>query len=254
MKRIFTYIMFICVLNCAALESSILTELNANNDHGIWFDERVHFDLTNNLEFFYRSEQRLGANYKKFWFYDYEGVLQYNLIPYLPECFNKFSRFSFGPGFNFTQQFLKNTKAHYEWVWINRSVLEAKVTFELFEWTIDQRMRGEYWDYTKKHNKDYGLYRHRIIAYSPWKFTCLQLNPFIHNEWFFRNKTYSSSHTSGLVGPYYENRFRVGFQATFSDKFSAAFEWQWRASKQKPSVEPRWFNTYQYCIDLYFRF
>ncbi len=254
MKKFLYLLTVTCLTTILPIQADVLTKLNANNDHGIWTDQRVSIGLTQNLEFRYRMEQRLGANYQKYWFYDYEGVLQYNIIPLLPECFCKLTLLTIGPGFNVTNQFQKNTDSVYHWVWINRSVLETRIAFDFYNCSIEQRIRGEYWEYTKKHYKDYALYRHRLTIFAPWKFTCLKFNPFIQNEWFLRNDTYSSTHTKGLVGGYYENRFHVGVNSTLTDHIKTSLFWQWRALKQKPGTHPGWYDNFHYCFDINLNF
>lgn len=250
MKKILTTIALSSALWASSLQGSILSELNANNDHGIWFNEIANVKLKHDWSINLKMEQRLGSNYRKFWNYQYEAVFQYDLLHLLPcNCLN-LTTLSIGPGYNGTQQLQKNTQSVYHWVWINRPIIQAFVSFDLYKWSIRQRLYGEYYAYTKKHYKDYGLYRHRLAIYAPWKFTCLKINPFISNEWFFRNNSYSSSNTSGLVGTYYENRFRFGFESSFTDNFGIALGWQWRATKQKPGTHPGWFNTYQYLINF----
>ena len=108
MKHIFFTLIFIGVFQFSLLEGGILTQLNSNNDHGVWTDQRIHFEVIKDLTLRYRSEQRLGANFKKYWFYDYEGVFQYHILSFLPEWFCRFKSLTFGPGFNWTKQFSKN--------------------------------------------------------------------------------------------------------------------------------------------------
>lgn len=250
MKKILTSLTLFSALCAFSLEGSIMSQLNANNDHGIWFEQMATLHLQREWSVKLKTEQRLGADYKKFWDYEFEAVFQYDLLHLLPCSRLNLTTLSIGPGYNATKQFQKNTNSIYHWVWINRTILQAFISFDFYNWSIRQRLYGEYYDYTKKHYKDYGLYRHRLAIYTPWKFTCLKINPFVSNEWFFRNNTYSSSHTSGLVGPYYENRFRVGLEASFTENFDSFAGWQWRTTKQKPGSHPGWFNTYQYVINI----
>ncbi len=252
MKQIFTILTFAGVLFSSSLQGSILSELNANNDHGIWISQTANFQLSSDWSIRYRMEQRLGSNYKKVWYYQYEAVFLYNLLKLLP-C-NRLNTLTIGLGYNITMDLKKNTLGNFHWVWINRPIIEANISFNLYEWSIRQRLRGEYNEYSKKHYIDHYIYRQRLAIYTPWKFTCLDLNPFISNEWFFRKTTYSSSNPTGLVGGYHTNRFRIGFDASFTESLGATFSWQWRASKKKPGIHPGWFYTYQYCIDLYTNF
>lgn len=244
MKKLLTLLIFFSALWSPSLNSGILSELNANNDHGIWFSQTARHDLPQDWSVNLKLEQRLGANYKKFYNYQHEAVFQHIILK------GSSYKLSIGPGFNATKTLKKNTHSVYHWVWDLRPILEAYLSCDLFQWSIRQRLRGEYHDYLRNHYKKYAIYRHRLGIYTPWKLTCLNINPFISNEWFFRNNSYSSSNTSGLVGGYYLNHFRVGFDTSFSDSLRSTLAWQWRTTKQKPGTHPGWHNTFQYCINI----
>jgi hypothetical protein len=254
MKNKMIPLFLLCLLAATSLSGSILSQLNSHNDHGIWFIQTATVKLPCDWSVKFKTEERWGADYKKVWQYQFETVFQYNILKYFPQCCLKLSKLTIGPGYNSTWQLEKNTNSVWHWVRINRSILEANVAFTLGEWIIKQRLRGEYYDYTKHHYKDYGLYRHRLEICAPWKFTCYKLSPFISNEWFLRNDTYSSTHTHGLVGTYYQNRLRVGFINHIAECYDTSIFWQWRASKQKPGTHPGWFYNYHYCASLDFSF
>lgn len=61
------------------------------------------------------------------------------------------------------------------------------------------------------------------------------------------------SHSTGLVGCYYQNRFRFGIAASlYGENTTCALFWQWRANKEKPGVHPGWSNTYQIGLTMNF--
>lgn len=219
------------------------SKLNTNNDHGFWNEQKVKVALGHQWFARLRTEQRWGNDYRQFWWHEYEIVFAYDpkeLISACPESI--FKDFSFGAGINETTQIQANTENVRKWVWITRPILEAFLDLAWHDWRLEQRMRGEYYDYNASHYKNYGLYRHRVNIYSPWKFTRFNINPFFSNEFFFRKNT------AALAGGLYENRLKVGVANDLYKTLTSELFWQWRYLKQKtgPGI-----NTYQIGLTLY---
>lgn len=236
------------------------SKINSNNDHGIWLTEQVETDgpessLFKNWHFIYSFQQRWGADYKILYFYEYQFLAQYNLTSYLKEWFNicpeGFLRaFSLGAGYRAIHQLKKNTLGDFHWVWGSLPLVYANINFEVRGWKFNNRLMGQYIEYSKQHYKAHGTGRYRLWIYTPWKFTRFQINPWINNEWFFRNNTYHKTSPNGLVGGWYQNRFRVGLSAvvfeTCGTNATADLFWQYRTIKHKPGTHPRWFKNYDW--------
>lgn len=221
----------------ASVNGSILSELNKNNDHGIWLEQRGDHKLNEKWNLRLKTEQRCGSNYRKFWQYQYEGALLYKIN----------SSFTLGPGYNATKTLQRDTLDHFQWVWFNRYFAEVYVTTVFKKWTLQQRYRPEYIQHFKPHYIDHGLFRYRLILNTPLKLTSFKINPYISNEWFFRD-------SEKLISGYFENRFRIGFDTQIWKHFSPSFYWQWRAIKQKPGSEPGWFNAYHWGMIFNYNF
>lgn len=236
------------------------SELNQNNDHGMWLVQDVNIELSDKWSGKFHFEQRLGSQYRLWWYYEYELVLQYNLTKQFEKLFGlkekgPLKSISFGPGFNEFNQILRNTKGEFKWVWGNKIIIEANATVEVKDWSIKQRAKVEFISYNHSNYREHITYRYRIGLYFPWKFTCLEIAPFISNEFFFRENTWSRNHTTRLVGGYYEDRLRVGLTAVFvPKKFTGEVWWQYRPLKQPPTSHPRWNNTFQYGVSVIFSF
>ena len=248
--------MLLCLFFTSHLHATWETELNQNNDHGFWSEENLDKKFWKNWIARFHFEQRWGADYKKFWYEENQFILLYDLSSLF--CLSKegvFTSLNIGPGYTHITTTQKNTHGNFHWVGLERPLLEANLGMKLFGWTINQRMRGEYNFYTRKHYKAHGAYRHRLLCLSPWKWSCYKINPYVSNEWFFRQNTYSTNHPHGLVGGWHENRFRVGLIGNlYKETVTLALFWQWRILKQKPESHPRWFNTYQEGVALNFIF
>lgn len=255
MKNLRVILLLLLCITSQVHGKSIFAILETNNDHGVWLEETGTFKLSPEWLFRLKTEQRIEADYRKLWRQQYEFALLYNLLPFVPCCYSDFiTELLIGAGSNETYTLQKNTLGHYHWTWLHRPLLEAYITTTWKGWAVQNRVRGEYYDYVKSHYKDYGLFRYRLIVYTPIKFTSWNINPFIFNEWFFRKNTYSSTHTDGLVGNFYENRFRAGFQFEICENIRPMIFWMWRQVKQKPGTHPRWYNTYWYGMDFRYYF
>lgn len=230
---------------------SALKKLNQNHDHGLWLDQFMHFKLPSNWFLIFHGVQRWGADYELLYNYQNELVLQYDLKKYW-NLSSPIKRLSLGPGYNLTNSLRKNTKGIYHWVWVNKPIFETYFDFTTCKWQIQNRIRIEYHDFTRKNYLNFILYRYRLSFFTPWKWTSLKINPFFSNEWLFRKNSFNSAKSSGLVGGWYHNRVRIGVAMVLIKKRAKSFlYWQWRIVKHKPN---QWKNTYQigWIINLFF--
>lgn len=228
-----------------ALANSLLNQLNENNDQGLWLESNITKKLSKDWTLSLRTEQRFGANYRLYWYEEYGFLLHHNVTKHFPAS-NIFKEMTVAAGFVGSEVIQKNTRGQFHWDWIYRPVLETDLTFVYHEWRLRERLRTEYHAHQRKHYEDFFQYRFRMILNTPWKFTSWKFNPYIFNEWFFREQTFSEKNPQGLMGGWYQNRFRVGldFQPV-SDIWTCSLYWQWRVRKRRPPMLPRWSNNYQ---------
>lgn len=227
-----------------AANDSILEKLNSNNDHGFWLENNFDTKLAPDWDFRFLNAFRWGSDYRKFYHQEYGFIFQNQLKKCLciPEE-SAITKISIGPGFISAYQLQKNTLGHFRWVYVARPLIEANVDLKITKWQCKQRMRVEFHFYGRSHYENFNVYRHRLVVYTPWKFTSWNINPYLSNELFFRKNTVHGS--SGVVGGYYQNRFRIGIEMhPCSEKLSHALFWQWRLEKHRPGTHPRWFNNY----------
>lgn len=225
-----------------------LDQLNANNDTGIWAEQVISTELAEGLFYHLHIEQRWGSKARVLWYHEYEQVLEFDLTSRITSAFNlkndHFFKYLFvGPGFSEYFLIEKNTKGVFHWVSVARPLLQADIITELFQCRISHHFRYEYQYYQATNYKKFGNARYRITIEAPWKFTCLKINPYISNEFFFRSGHFNSvTNPTGLVGGLYENRFRLGINANLADNFIFSIHGQWRPIKS--TITPRYFNTY----------
>ena len=191
-------------------------------------------------------QQRWGNNYKTYWYQEYQGTFQYDITDLIPICTERtpFKSLILGLGVRETSSIATSTTGLQKWVGITRSLLEANLSLELDKWEINQRMRLEYHYYQASTYKNFTNYRHRIFVYTPWKYTCHEINPYIGNESFFRESN------QFLSGGYYENRFRIGFAGIIYKKLTSELWWQWKTIKSNTDRD-NWINTYQIGLSLF---
>lgn len=227
------------------------SKLNSNNDHGFWLYTDLRRDLGSNWTGLFRMEYRWGSNYELMWYQEYDLLFMYNVTKKFQEglnlCPNVFKDFLFGVGCAQISRIQKNTLGRFKWVWVTRPELVMSLTLNWSGWALKQRLKGECYAYNSPHYRDYGDLRWRINLIAPWKWTSLEISPYVSNEFFFRVNTFSKSDPQGLVGGLFEDRLRVGLTSTLiSNKLFFDAWWQWRPLKQPKTTHPRWFNTYQF--------
>lgn len=219
-------------------------KLNENNDHGVWLEQNLNVQFNKDWLFYFHTEERWGDNYKRFWFFEHWSILQYDITKYIQRLFclspdSIFKSLSIGPGFAQSWELQKNTNNLYHWAMANRPEIVSFLKMEWRDWSLTQRLVGEYKRYITKHYRSHALCRYRLWINSPWNFTSIKLNPFLANEFFFRKKKSNQSVF------FYENRMRVGFNTNLIRHMTAIGWWQWRTIKQLPGNKPLWKFTYQ---------
>lgn len=246
MSHLFFYF-FIFLSSCTPFlegQNSDLDRLNANNDHGFWLENNFQKSFSDWLIKLH-LEERWGIQSRKLWYEEYELFLQYDITKWLGKRTPSFlKKITFGPCYNLTKQIEKDTQEVFRTVWVNKPFVETNINCVFWDWKVNQRARFEHLHYCKPHYNDHNTVRYRLAVYTPWKWTYWKFNPYLSNEWFFRKNTVSLENPTGLVGGWFQNRFRVGVAFDLFEKVSTALYWQWRIDKKKPEIRPRWFNVY----------
>lgn len=232
-----------------ALQASWQEKLNQNNDHGLWLEQNINCSLPCQWSAHLHVEQRWGADYQKLWFYEYIVTALYHFEG-LEELFQDISC---GPSYGIIDRLVKNQEEKYVWITIHQYLLDVNATYKYCGWVLQNRIRAAYNATSTKAYKDHGSLRYRMVLNAPWKWTCFEIGPYLSNEFFFRQNTYSRSDFGGHVGVYHENRFRLGLIGG-TEPLTTAVYWQWEAVKKNPGTHPRWFNLYQFgwVINLFF--
>lgn len=231
--------------------------LNSNNDHGFWLMEEANLNFNNHWSASFNMEQRWGSDYRLFWYQRFEALFDYDLTEKIKEGLQlgpeiALKLFSIGGGCAQVIVIQKNTLGEFHEIGLARPEIDLKADFGWNDLILKQRLRIEYQYHYASHYKNPFIYRWRLSMDSPRSFTRRQITPYIQNEFFFRNETYSKTNPHGLVGNLYQDRLRVGLKLfLIKDVLKTDLYWQWRPFKQRPGTHPRWINTYQFGMSIH---
>lgn len=245
-------VIFVCCFVFSIKADLHVGHLNHDNDCGIWLEENFTSTL-GKLGCTIHIAQRIGDNGKRLWFHKQWLMTHYDFSDHVKSLLNLqedslFKTFSFGPGFANVWAINRNTKGTVHWSHSYRPNMTAFLIHTYRGWELEQRMIGEYNHFTTHHYRKNAYYRHRLLLRSLKYWTYFKISPFLSNEWFLRAK---NSHkkkgveTAIQSGPYFENRFRVGFAIRINQFFTPQLWWQYRSVKQTPGQHPLWRRTYQ---------
>lgn len=223
------------------LISSLQAGINSNNDTGVWTEEHIRATLPSNWIFFFSARQDFANHAKTFCNYQQEIIFHKDFT----EKFTALKQALLGVGCNETKR-LQNADGKFRWISYTRPLIQSITIVPFFKWDIFNRVRLEYEVSHSRHFHSHAVFRYQVRISPPWFWTKLRINPYIFNEWFFRKNTYNQTTDKGLVGPWFQNRFRLGVNMTLIEKkLDSGLYLQWRAQKQRPQIKPRWFNNYQ---------
>lgn len=230
----------------------LMAGLYDNNDHGFWMDEKITVRLPKDWIFSFNPQERWQNDYKTYCDTEYE----FNLIANITSKLDLYPSSSvknvnFGFAYTYIDELRNNTKGELGWTLINRYGLMLMITHKFGAWTITQRLRPQYEAFITKYHKSHGNFRYRLLLQSPWEWTTFKFNPYVSNEFFFRINTFHPSHPTGLVGGFFQNRFRIGLNyEIFKDKLFADSYFMIRSIKQRPGTHPSWFNNWIWGLSL----
>ncbi len=148
---------------------SIAINIFAYSDHDfqVWNTDVEELKIGDNSKIALEEEFRWGGNSKEFYYHHYDLGFFYNLEKYL----------SLGCGYRHVLE-LKKGKFRPE----NEPYLTATLVWDLKGFKFEDRNRIEYrhFDY----QADSGRYRNKITMKLPWKFTKMEIQPYLSDEIF----------------------------------------------------------------------
>ncbi len=186
---------------------SIAINVFAYDDHDfqVWNTDVEEFKIGDNSKIALEEEFRWGGNSKEFYYHHYDLGFFYNLEKYL----------SLGCGYRHVLE-LKKGKFRPE----NEPYLTATLVWDLKGFKFEDRNRIEYrrFDY----QTDSWRYRNKFTVKSPWKFTGLEIQPYLSDEIFI-----------GFEGAseFNQNRFSSGLGMNLSKNIKAEVYYMLQTTK-----------------------
>ncbi len=165
-----------------------------DGDFQVWNTDVEEFKINKNSKVTFEEEFRWGDNANEFYYHHYDIGFFYNLKKYL----------NIGGGYRHIYE-LKKGKFRLE----NEPYITATLLWDLLGLKFEDKNRMEYrhFDY----QADSWRYRNKFSVKLPWKFTKLEIQPYLADEIFldFQNKAFS------------RNRFSSGLTASLTKNLKA---------------------------------
>ena len=177
-----------------------------DNDFQVWNTDVEEFKIDKNSKIALEQEFRWGDNASDFFYRHYDAGYFYKLN----------SNLQVGGGYRYIQSKVNN-KFKPE----NEPYVSAALSGEFMKCAIDSRSRLEYMDYN--YQSDAWRYRNKFTIKSPWKFTEMEIQPYLTEEIFIR--------FSG--GGLNQNRLGGGLSLNFVKNVKAELYYMLVSSKSK---------------------
>ncbi|MCX5709803.1 MAG: DUF2490 domain-containing protein [Candidatus Omnitrophica bacterium] len=164
MRRLY-FLMLIAVL--AVIKPAFAFD---NHDFQVWNTDVEEMKLNKTSKLVFEQEFRLGNNASDFYYQHYDIGYVYDVNKHL----------NVGLGYRYIKE-MQNKSFRVE----NEPYLVATLFWDLAGFKFDSRNRFEYrtYDYNKV---DSGRYRNKITMKFPWKFTKIEIQPYLSDEIFVR--------------------------------------------------------------------
>lgn len=175
-----------------------------DGDFQVWNTENQEFKINKDSKITLEEEFRWGDDASEFYYQHYDAGFVYSLNKHLDL------------GVNYRQVYEKKKGDFKE---ENRPYINAILKYDFYGFKLDDRNRLEYrhFDY----QADSWRYRNKFTVKFPWKFTRLEIQPYLADEIFldFQNKAFS------------RNRFYSGFSMNLAKNLRAEIYYLLQSSK-----------------------
>jgi hypothetical protein len=180
-------------VSIAALVLLSITSLYAydDGDFQVWNTDSEEFKINKDAKIVLEQEFRWGGSAKEFYYQHYDVGFFYNLQKYL----------NVGGGYRHVL-----SRSQGKFLIENEPYLSATLFWDLIGFKFDDRSRLEYNHFDYK--DDTWRYRNKFTVKAPWKFTALEIQPYLSDEIFILFDDSQRLNT---------NRFSVGLGMTITE-------------------------------------
>ncbi len=151
------------------------------------------------------QEFRWGGDISEFYYQHYDLGFSYKVN----------THWNLGFGFRYIR-----TKSNGDWTAENEPYLTAAVSGEAAGFKIEDRSRLEYQQFEGR--QDNGRYRNKLTVKLPWKFTRMEIQPFLSEEIFLRFVK---------EDPFNQNRVSSGLSMKITENFKSEIYYMLQSSK-----------------------
>jgi len=176
-----------------------------DGDAQFWNTNVEEVKISENWKAALEQEFRWGGDISEFYYQHYD----------LGFIYKANTHWNLGFGFRYIR-----TKSNGEWKSENDPYLTAAVSGELAGFKVEDRSRLEYQQFDYK--QDNGRYRNKLTVKLPWKFTRMEIQPFVSEEIFLRFVK---------EDPFNQNRVSSGVGMNMTKNFKAEFYYMLQSSK-----------------------
>jgi hypothetical protein len=189
-----------------------------DGDFQVWNTDAEEFKINKDAKIALEQEFRWGNRAKELYYQHYDLGFFYDLAKYL----------NVGAGYRHVLS--KSTKNKF--LIENEPYVTATLFWDLAGFKFDDRSRLEYNHFDYK--GDTGTYRNKLTIKAPWKFTKLQIQPYLSDEVFFvfdDNQNFN------------KNRFSAGLGMTITKNIKAEIYYMLQSSKSTGWVDANVLGT-----------
>ncbi len=188
-----------------------------DGDFQVWNTDTEEFKINKDAKIAFEEEFRWGGSAKDFYYQHYDFGFFYNLQKYL----------NVGAGY---RHILSKSKGKF--LVENDPYITATLLWDLSGFKFDDRSRLEYNHFDYK--DDTWTYRNKFTVKAPWKFTKLEIQPYLSDEIFI---LFDDGQRLN------KNRFSVGFGMALAKNLKAEIYYMLQSSKSVKWTETNVLGT-----------
>ncbi len=202
--------------------------LNAEGDFQYWNTEAIEAKIADRWKTYIEAEFRFGDDASEFYYQHTHLELGYKVNDWL----------EIAPAYRQVYElFTSTTDEEDDWFTEYRPMINVNLKHKWEGWELSDRNRFEFREFEVK--DDVFRYRNKLTIKSPWKWTCLGINPFISDEVFFQEDA-----------GFNRNRLQVGVGMKLLEHLDGEVFYLWQTSEKGDD----WINIHVFGTKLKVKF
>jgi len=199
-----------------------------NGDFQIWNTDFEEFNIVKNFKIILEEEFRWCNNVRTFYYSHYDAGLFYDLNKYV----------NIGGGYRqiyelFSSADPKLTRFNNNMMEDYSPYLTGTLSWDIAGFKFDDRNRMEF--NNLDHKADFWRYRNKLTMKAPWKFTSLEIQPYLSDEVFVV--------FAGIPSDINQNRLSSGFVMTLTKQIKFDIYYMLQSVKLSVKNPSKWLNA-----------